>query len=380
MNIGRTQIKVFAILTVVLILVAGLHPKDFKITGSVTTDSESGLTGAKYALAATDVFLPADLISRLNNKGFGIEMAFIPPEEWPNYFMAIATITTGNASDQFLIGQWRDTLIIMTGDDYQNKSRKPRLQVNLSDIRNNNSDQGTIKLKLQFSVNAGTAFFKDKPISSNPAFRGVLPGGIDHDDSASKSQQSSSKKAFVTLTNTAARNQAWLGSLARFELLETGVEKNESVVKYDFTKLPAKTETQLDNADIALLANFQVRGTQFLNYSTNYFETGRGSLVDIPLNIAGFIPFGLLGLLLLSKHASAIVSFTISCLAGSSLSLIIEITQGILPSRHSTIFDWMFNSLGTLLGALLGLLILWLKFLRDSRQASGKEATKEKLQ
>lgn len=81
----------------------------------------------------------------------------------------------------------------------------------------------------------------------------------------------------------------------------------------------------------------------------------RSSLLDMALNVLGFIPFGILALLYLST-VTAITPrrrSTMVVLAGFSLSLFIELTQAFLPTRSSSLMDLATNTLGAAVGVLM---------------------------
>ena len=88
---------------------------------------------------------------------------------------------------------------------------------------------------------------------------------------------------------------------------------------------------------------------------------------DVSLNILGFIPLG--GLLTLywkvigSKNAKAVV---LPVALGLTVSLAIELLQVYLPSRDSSLLDVVNNTLGTGLGAALGI-VAWQGLLRMNR-------------
>ena len=88
---------------------------------------------------------------------------------------------------------------------------------------------------------------------------------------------------------------------------------------------------------------------------------------DVSLNILGFIPFG--GLLTLYwkikswNNARAVV---LSVVLGLTVSLVIELLQVYLPSRDSSLLDVVNNTLGTGLGAGLGI-VVWQGLLRMNR-------------
>lgn len=81
----------------------------------------------------------------------------------------------------------------------------------------------------------------------------------------------------------------------------------------------------------------------------------RWLLKDIVLNIAGFVPFGLVLMLVLGTR-SVIAPRRLATVAvslGFSFSLVIELTQALLPTRSSSLTDLAMNTLGTAAGVLL---------------------------
>ena len=54
------------------------------------------------------------------------------------------------------------------------------------------------------------------------------------------------------------------------------------------------------------------------------------------------------------------MSVFLATVAGLATSMLIEILQGLMPSRDSTVFDVLFNTTGALFGGFLGLLIGWM--------------------
>lgn len=78
----------------------------------------------------------------------------------------------------------------------------------------------------------------------------------------------------------------------------------------------------------------------------------RGLIVDILVNVLGFIPLGysLIMLFGASKHLSRSRATFLAVLAAASFSLIIEISQTALPTRTSSLLDLLCNTLGAVLG------------------------------
>ena len=88
----------------------------------------------------------------------------------------------------------------------------------------------------------------------------------------------------------------------------------------------------------------------------------KSGLLDIMLNVLGFIPFGLLTAASLRqalhwpKRRSAIVAVV----SAAVLSFGIEFVQAYIPGRDSSSTDLLMNTVGAGLGALL-----WLNWVRD---------------
>jgi VanZ family protein len=78
---------------------------------------------------------------------------------------------------------------------------------------------------------------------------------------------------------------------------------------------------------------------------------------DVAANLLGYLPLGLLGLLvglsLLSRGRGKLVAAAGGFLAGAGLSYGLEVTQHLLPQRVPSLMDWVLNSGGALLGGLL---------------------------
>jgi glycopeptide antibiotics resistance protein len=78
------------------------------------------------------------------------------------------------------------------------------------------------------------------------------------------------------------------------------------------------------------------------------------ALIEYTANIALFLPVGLLGVVLIGANR-----WWLAVAAGFALSCIIEASQLVFrPSRVATMLDIMANTTGTVLGALLAVLLL----------------------
>ena len=85
------------------------------------------------------------------------------------------------------------------------------------------------------------------------------------------------------------------------------------------------------------------------------FVFSRGLVADVVINVFGFIPFGycLITYLMIIRQSHRGLAYLATILSGACLSLVIEITQICLPTRHSSLLDLVCNTLGAVLGVAL---------------------------
>ena len=89
------------------------------------------------------------------------------------------------------------------------------------------------------------------------------------------------------------------------------------------------------------------------------------ALIIVPIigNILLFMPWGfLLFISLYSIHRPTVQTYVLTILLGFTFSIAIEAWQYFLPSRVSSINDVIWNTLGTILGAILGHMRLRVRF------------------
>jgi len=96
---------------------------------------------------------------------------------------------------------------------------------------------------------------------------------------------------------------------------------------------------------------------------------------DIITNVLLYIPFGLLGGTRLSmgrwrRFPFPVVAFAITVVVGSALSASLEMSQSYSHVRVTSAQDWLTNTIGTAIGALVGILfgrIAWTRLRRSIR-------------
>jgi hypothetical protein len=100
----------------------------------------------------------------------------------------------------------------------------------------------------------------------------------------------------------------------------------------------------------------------FLAIPRNIFQLDRIAIRDIGINSFGFIPFGFLFFrVVLSKRQSEARLWQlvfIAVLAGTGLSFAVEGLQTFLPTRYSSLRDFILNILGTGIGGLFAVVLV----------------------
>jgi VanZ family protein len=138
----------------------------------------------------------------------------------------------------------------------------------------------------------------------------------------------------------------------------TGVpppELNGAVARYTFTEARGREihNEVAAEPDLEIPARFSVPHKAFLQSPRKEFTADWPYASDVLMNIAGFVPLGLLiySYWAWSKNPQRALLCTV--LAGGFLSLVIEVLQAYIPRRISGMTDIITNTLGTGVGALI---------------------------
>jgi hypothetical protein len=164
----------------------------------------------------------------------------------------------------------------------------------------------------------------------------------------------------------------WSGSVARLAILEGTLDALEITQRYEQWATIRHLDKDMNHPGVAY--EFVTPATDFVR---NLGETGpdlmipttfrltkynvlewpehfdRSVATDGVVNIAGFIPFGLLTCLCLRCWTGWSIPrcLATTILAGASVSLAIELLQVLLPTRDSSLADLVTNILGATIGA-----------------------------
>ena len=128
-----------------------------------------------------------------------------------------------------------------------------------------------------------------------------------------------------------------------------------AVARYTFTEGTGNEvhSEGVSGPNLEIPANFSVPHKAFLNSPDKEFKADRRYAFDVLINIAGFVPLGLISCAYFGWNRNrwrAVFIATISC---GVLSLMIEILQYYIPRRGSGVTDIITNTMGAALGAML---------------------------
>jgi len=136
--------------------------------------------------------------------------------------------------------------------------------------------------------------------------------------------------------------------------IKLGVEGG-TIARYTFSERAGR---EIHNGVVAgpnlqIPATFNVPHKPMLRSAVKEFDRSRKYFNDIILNIAGFIPLGIILCVYFSFTLPCFQAIFLSTVVGTLLSFVIEVLQAYIPSRTSGTTDIITNTIGALIGAAL---------------------------
>ncbi|HUV78363.1 MAG TPA: VanZ family protein [Desulfobacterales bacterium] len=341
------------------ILIFGLRPKGFNFSNGVNwiTD-QPGIRFSKYGIAYTNPFfeLIGDNISKPNC--FSIEIALRPASYQENKANFILSLHDGMDRNQLLMWQYHSWIILMNGDDYDHKRRTKRIAVDIASL------SPKTRFVTVTTGEEGTEVYLDgQSVIRKRDLTLKIPNG---------------GKTRLLLGNSVYGKQPWRGDIyglafyghaltaqdAAFHFDRwvqvhnfTFAKKEKPFVLYVFDEKVGERalDQAVGNNHLKIPSRIHILEKKILSSAWTTFKFKRIFIQDIIINFVGFIPFGFFLTATLIKLGGAFekhdvliaVSF---CFA---VSLIIEIFQAWIPSRHSEMLDLILNTFGALIGAIM---------------------------
>ena len=335
---------------ILLILAAGLNPRSHPFRNDANIENEgTGLRFQGNGLA----FTPPFAIAQAGDQSMDatILVAVNPDPAATRGFQFISTITGEHPVDQWLLGQWHDQLLVMTGDDYDHSEKKPRLTTAIDDTADS-----YLLLAIRLDQSGAALYLNGERVSSQAV-------GI--------SLPSDPSGLRLVLGNDPDGRYPWSGSMAGFALYEvamdsvelkrlwrlwsepqqfSGLPKTGAVIFHDFLNAENEDGVILDgsvNGHHLQIPDDRV----FIAPRFADFELSLTPTTDLLVNLLGFIPFGYLLSLWWSNRRNKRISLFMVCFCSALLSGSIECSQAWIPARDSNLLDFLLNILGALAGA-----------------------------
>ena len=356
-NKGIVYALTFLILSIILFF--GINPKSYNFKNNVALlEDEQGIHFRKYGLVYAE--LNKEFIEEkfLTDKGFSVELVIRPQHLDKREFQQILTVHDGNDAEQFLIGQWMSSFIVMNGNDYANKKNIPRMRLKL------NKEEEVQDIFITITSNSkGSDLYLNGDLIDSSRTVFLLPH---------------TGQPVLTLGNSVYGKHSWQGNIYGLSLHDRTL--SPETIKTRYTNWSGKSKFSSLNLHErpALVYLFKdIEGTVYdgtirKDYplitkkdtpilTKQFFVTLRSNtgwnkhfLQDLALNFFGFIPLGFFFFLTLSTlfrigNRSVILS-AIFCFA---ISFGIEFFQAWIPSRSSQTIDLFLNTLGGLAGAVI---------------------------
>ena len=350
----------FLCLTLIITLVFGLHPKDFGSDPAPFVNSAGHLSFTKYSVATTS----ADLAISTRDSEYAeyltldIDLQIPQMPNINNRFSVIFSINDGQGESQMLLGQWKNSLVLMSGDDYSNRNGEARITVPLDAVEGYYYPQ-SLDIHIRATTTYTEVFINDQKMARSSDY--LVPFAP--------------STHTVSLGNTLNRKQGWTGTVGQFELnfsycpsliSRSNMSSCISAYDIDLLKVLPATPTAIvkqhstsrqhqpvNSSSWVLHPAFSVLSVEWLSRASLEYWQQPAFYKDVSINLLGFIPVSLAIFLVAASRYPLTSTVVITIIATATLSLIIETAQIFLPSRTSSIVDLTVNSLAGILTTVL---------------------------
>ena len=348
----------WAILTSIMVIVAlffGLRPRNWPILNDVQWLPD------KPAIRFHDsgIAYVNDLRTvRLSHQPgpLTIEMAVTPASIHKSGFSPLLVMHDGADRRQLAIWQYDTSLIVMNGDDYDNKQRRPRVVG-----RDVFSSQRTIYLTIT-SGGQGTLLYVDGRLAdANSNWKLSIPF--------------EGEPLRLVLGHSVYGRYGWMGDIHGLAVSGEAISPESARRRFDRWAADRRFDSLKQDSTWLLFTFDQKNAAQFVDRSGNDnhlkipqhmvvlqktilasawrpIKLNRANVGDIVVNVVGFMPLGIVFYGLLQCFSGPFTRYNqllamVFCLL---LSLGIELAQAWIPTRHSTLPDLILNTFGAWLG------------------------------
>ena len=362
MSRRRNRIKLLFGLSLVIllgILFFGLRPKGFHSSNNVNWITDKpGIRFGSYGMAYTDLS-NRKIESDLSESGsFSIEIAIKPEPYNQEGFNFILVFHDGRDRNQLLVGQYRSSLIVMNGDDYSNRRKTKRIAVN--QVFQSSKD---ILLSITTGEEGTNAYIDGLLIKRKRDLKFEIPRV--------------GETSRLILVNSVYGNNFWRGDI--FGLGFYGYELTPEQVELHFDKWSKERKFSFaEQGNPFLLYSFDEKnGVRALDHGNGNhhlkipkriqilekrilsspwidLKLNKSFIQDFVINLVGFIPLGFILSATFIELGGTLKKrvILITVVLCFTISLIIVVVHGWMPSRSSQILDLMLNTGGSLIGVM----------------------------
>jgi len=340
------------------VLFAGLWPLNFFQKNSVILLHEkNGIAFKRYSIAYTNDTINKDTFK---DNEITIDLILCSRDESGSSLSHIITFyNIEDGYEDIVICQWRAHLMLFSRNgDFSdiNNYRKCGLRYALP-------VDSTIFLTIASDKKHTDVYINGKPVNKCSNFP-LIP-----DNFFSKER--------IILGNSPTGKAEWSGEIYALAMYDTLLSEKTALDNFEKWRLnnylsPAENQILLYNFDepsgsivvknktssaynLLLPPLFKTLKKEALELPPDLFQFKRNIILDIILNILGFIPLGFflaIGVSQTKFHSKKHI-YVETILAGFLISLIIETLQIFLPSRDSSMLDLILNTGGTFIGVLI---------------------------
>ena len=333
----------------VMVVIAGLHPKDYSWGISPRFDTDIGVNFPPYARLdiVSDPSAGSDNPNVISPFSISLLARFPRPPHGAT-FMTLVEIPSDSDTSALVLGQWKDQLILMNGHDY--RGERPYARV-------------------QFSIDALVAKGLSTPIElhiENTAVTLRTSTGTQTVISTHAFNTPGTHGQLIYIGNARDRQHQWRGSLQSLRIDALGIDA-------DFRSLepalehPSRREITVNPPECARQDNIRMYCTgsplsdsrRFLSTDPAYFNNAWRSRIDLALNFLAFLLYSVvLGAWVDRRWTPACRTPALRWITPVALvcwcvliSASMELAQVLIPSRYSSMYDLASNTAGALAGA-----------------------------
>lgn len=354
------QLRAVTVALLLLILFFGLRFKGYDIINGVSwVAGQNGLRFQQNGIVYSDP--KGRWLSCQKNPDcpISLEFAITPNRAVDGRFKIIMALHAGRDSDQLIVGQWRSSLIVMNGDDYNGRRGVPRIGIKTA------LPQDTARFVAITSDRGGTAIFLD---GEKVKWNQKLVLRIPENDTGGR----------LVVGNSVYGRHAWEGVFSGLAVYDRILDAQQIAAHFgqwrrtsSFAAFASDHPRRLyafdegggsrvndlsgGNRHLMVPTKMRVLEKEWLVPPRRTDPANPSLVPDITLNLLGFVPLGFFLGLLNRKSGGArerrwLALTILSCFL---ISLSIEIAQAWIPSRSSQLMDLILNTAGAVVGVMI---------------------------